>query len=540
MLISDSVPESLASLRGLYEWAKEGAAVATGEELAKRALEQLGCEQNLVGLQVNGTRWSRLATHFTALYDYLETGDRAKAQRDVVVVGAGPIGLLHALEAKALGARVTVVEKRTSFTRNVWFDLGPEAWFDTISHLKQIGLFWISFEHVTQYSDDSGDENLQVITMRCQELQRMLAKVAFVAGIEFKFGFAYSGTKQLEDGTNKLTAIIEPTQTSIGENQDIPFDLMIGSDGANSQVRKSVFFAYQTHNSFLIDSRLPMRIFDLNQPTLLMNFKAGEDGKCRATKNSVPGSSFEIGASMPGVTHVFKRFYLGRCHLQLLFTQAFAKENFAENLNSEIAWPKILEIVNAIFTKPFESVEDLKAHIVAAEPSKNANSLSEDGEESSQDGLDVQYFKIEIRRTNHALFRPHLGEEKHPNSLVAIVGDASITAHYRLGVGINNGIRQISAVTRKALLLEDWNDDDAIEEIDYAELQQLTTLANFEALLIASESFCDYVVTFDITKPLYSHAVYLRDRAKWKQGEPTRLVKMEGMDLLTNCEALSG
>ena len=35
----------------------------------------------------------------------------------VTVVGAGPCGLRTAIEAQLLGARVTVIEKRTSFTR---------------------------------------------------------------------------------------------------------------------------------------------------------------------------------------------------------------------------------------------------------------------------------------------------------------------------------------------------------------------------------------------------------------------------------------
>ena len=36
----------------------------------------------------------------------------------VTVVGAGPCGLRTAIEAQLLGARVTVIEKRTSFTRH--------------------------------------------------------------------------------------------------------------------------------------------------------------------------------------------------------------------------------------------------------------------------------------------------------------------------------------------------------------------------------------------------------------------------------------
>ena len=53
----------------------------------------------------------------------------------MVVVGAGPIGLRTAIEAALLGVRVTVIEKRTAFTRNNVLHLWP--W--TIEDLKSLG-----------------------------------------------------------------------------------------------------------------------------------------------------------------------------------------------------------------------------------------------------------------------------------------------------------------------------------------------------------------------------------------------------------------
>ncbi len=53
----------------------------------------------------------------------------------VLIVGAGPVGLRAAVEAALLGAKVDVVEKRTSFTRNNSLHLWPFL----ITDLRNLG-----------------------------------------------------------------------------------------------------------------------------------------------------------------------------------------------------------------------------------------------------------------------------------------------------------------------------------------------------------------------------------------------------------------
>lgn len=216
---------------------------------------------------------------------------------------------------------------------------------------------------------------------------------------------------------------------------------------------------------------------------------------------------------------------IGLLRFHVLTVAALDREN-------ALPWPVILEIANSIFSNPFDSVENFKESIVRIESDKEVA----DGKSDQETIMDVQYFQIAIRKTNHALFRPQLGPSKSPRSLVAIVGDASITAHYRLGIGINNGVRQIADVTRKALMLPSFDDDAAITDIDNMELERLHHLANFEAYLIAAEAFCDYVVSFDLSKPLFSHSTYLRSRSS----KGSKLVPLSGMDTLTSCQAFSG
>ena len=53
----------------------------------------------------------------------------------VGIVGSGPCGLRYAIEAQLMGARATVIEKRTSFTRNNVLHLWPFV----IEDLKMLG-----------------------------------------------------------------------------------------------------------------------------------------------------------------------------------------------------------------------------------------------------------------------------------------------------------------------------------------------------------------------------------------------------------------
>ena len=59
----------------------------------------------------------------------------ACAKRRVCIIGAGPVGLRTAVEAALLGAKVDVVEKRTTFSRNNVLKL----WQFMIEDLKKLG-----------------------------------------------------------------------------------------------------------------------------------------------------------------------------------------------------------------------------------------------------------------------------------------------------------------------------------------------------------------------------------------------------------------
>jgi len=81
-------------------------------------------------------------------------GQKACEGMRVLVVGAGPVGLRAAIEAALLGAKVDLVEKRTSFSRNNSLHLWPFV----ITDLRGLGAkkFYGKFcagaiDHVCKY-----------------------------------------------------------------------------------------------------------------------------------------------------------------------------------------------------------------------------------------------------------------------------------------------------------------------------------------------------------------------------------------------------
>lgn len=519
--VLEPLPEPMSVLRTLYASQKVCSITSTSPTLAKLVAEAINCQSIFdepVPLQLNLTRWDQLQKYMNSLCQYI--GPRTQSPKDltVLVIGAGPVGLLHALEAAATTSKVTIVEKRWRFSRNMWFDLGPSTWYPTLNHVSLLGFQYLEFEHVLQSGDEDSQE-IQVMTMRCQTLQNVLAKTAFLVGIDFLFGATFESYLPPSDSGKQTIASI---RISNDEVKLMAFDFLFAADGASSLARKSLDLTYNHQTKFLIDGKLPVRIDGLAQPTLLINLKPNEDKTCPKQKKALDGlpmESHETGMVITGISHVFKRFYLGHCHLQVLFTQEKAKE--LGDL-STVPWQLLLDVTTFLFETPYESIEDLQAHVIQRE----ANGGQE---------YDFDFFSIEIKETQMAVLKPPLWET---HSIVSIIGDASITAHYRMGVGVNNGVRQLEN-TRKLLKMElGAVDPSEVERLNAHEMAELTKLHRFEAFLIGMEAYCDFVVGLEATKSRYSYSTMLRMRDLYKNGKSPQLLKIEGLEHFANCQAL--
>ena len=177
---------------------------------------------------------------------------------EVVVVGAGPAGIFSAIQYAFLGANVTVIEKRQTFSRHNVVKLWPSG----VYYLKSVGVkyFFPSF-------CSGGMEHIGI-----RRLQSSLLKVALVLGITFHFGsfiffcccvvlflflffikflnkhlfFSFKGTcfeKVSPPSDSQSRWLCGYSLVREKECQcSIPTDLLIAADGARSKV--SSFFEF--------------------------------------------------------------------------------------------------------------------------------------------------------------------------------------------------------------------------------------------------------------------------------------------------------
>ncbi|XP_029904320.1 F-actin-monooxygenase MICAL2 isoform X1 [Myripristis murdjan] len=143
---------------------------------------------------------------------------QASAGTKCLIIGGGPCGLRTAIELALLGAKVVVIEKRDSFSRNNVLHLWPY----TIHDLRGLGAkkFYGKFcagaiDHIS-----------------IQQLQLILLKVALIVAVEFHINVEF--VKLLEppeDQENEeigWRAAIRPSDHPVA---NFDFDVVVGADG---------------------------------------------------------------------------------------------------------------------------------------------------------------------------------------------------------------------------------------------------------------------------------------------------------------------
>ncbi|XP_070784724.1 protein-methionine sulfoxide oxidase mical3b-like [Enoplosus armatus] len=135
-----------------------------------------------------------------------------------VIIGAGPCGLRTAVELSFMGARVVLLEKRDSFSRNNVLHLWPF----TIHDLRGLG----AKKFYGKFCAGSIDH----ISIR--QLQLVLLKVALLLGVEVHVNVEYKNLVEPPEDQHrhKVGWRMEVSPKSHSLNQ-LEFDVIIGADG---------------------------------------------------------------------------------------------------------------------------------------------------------------------------------------------------------------------------------------------------------------------------------------------------------------------
>ncbi|XP_059392735.1 F-actin-monooxygenase mical2b isoform X3 [Carassius carassius] len=143
---------------------------------------------------------------------------KACADTRCLIIGGGPCGFRTAIELALLGAKVVVIEKRDTFSRNNVLHLWPY----TIQDLRDLG----AKKFYGKFCAGSIDH----ISIR--QLQLMLLKIALIVGVEVHVNVEFA--KLLEPPEDKGTdgpgwrVEVRPADHLIS---DYEFDVIIGADG---------------------------------------------------------------------------------------------------------------------------------------------------------------------------------------------------------------------------------------------------------------------------------------------------------------------
>ncbi|KAL7885421.1 hypothetical protein AOLI_G00057160 [Acnodon oligacanthus] len=146
---------------------------------------------------------------------------QACADTRCLIIGSGPCGLRTAIEMALLGAKVVVIEKRDTFSRNNVLHLWPF----TIHDLRNLG----AKKFYGKFCAGAIDH----ISIR--QLQLILLKVSLIVGVELHVNVEFLSLLEPseEQGSDGLgwRAEIRPASHPIS---DYEFDVLIGADGRRS------------------------------------------------------------------------------------------------------------------------------------------------------------------------------------------------------------------------------------------------------------------------------------------------------------------
>ncbi|MYT34173.1 MULTISPECIES: FAD-dependent oxidoreductase [unclassified Streptomyces] len=183
--------------------------------------------------------------------DDTDGGPRPGREADVIVVGAGPTGLLLAGDLAEAGLAVTLLERRDDTTSNLSRALAVHA--RSLEQLDARGLAdeLVTGGHRLPALRVFGDAALPANELRSRfpfvlitpqyEVERLLLRRARQAGVTFRYGSEVLGLDQDGDGvTVHFRAVEEAAEGAAEGVRSLRAAYAVGTDGARSAVREAI------------------------------------------------------------------------------------------------------------------------------------------------------------------------------------------------------------------------------------------------------------------------------------------------------------
>ena len=305
------------------------------------------------------------------------TRDATKTYSKVVVVGAGPVGLINAVQAALLGGNVSVFEKRSRFaTRDVWFDVASPTVntlsqnHDSLGFLLKLGMSEFLDLNETRHENVDGRGG-SIWTLPLIGITRFLSTILEILGVTITYDHPIT---TIDPSPSVLTCIADGAISPLASSLSIPYV------PPPSVVLEGNNFGVPSPHNTLIVTLAPTN-------TSCPELRNGRDGK--VIDPYFPG--FVL--SHLGVTSIFKRFFHNHCSMQIFFDTEGARVS-----------------PESVVAEAFE--------LLLVEPQAATTKIT-----------GMKSFSVLPRRLETVGAKNYI-----------FVGDSAVSAHYRLGIGINHGI----------------------------------------------------------------------------------------------------
>ncbi|CAE8723990.1 unnamed protein product [Polarella glacialis] len=382
-LAADSLLDSLAAFEALAEAAGASSSVM-------HALQEL-----------NHFKVKQLLSHLTTISENEKNGSTALEGQRIVVVGAGPGGLRSAIQARSLGAQVTVLEMRPRFTRHNVLKLWPGV----VDDLLGLGLKVLQPKFGT-----TGSEKISI-----RRLQLVLLKIALLVGCKmcleepFRCLLPPSGERDL-------------WRIACGVDRELECDVVVGSDGENSMVARAAGF----DSSFTQFSKTIGITFNFEKSSSAEETRLKEFSRSRQFFQSwfseveqKTGVSLENFVYFKDETH----YFVMAASYQSLIAAGILKE-LRKTPRELVASDNVDPLAVCRFARHMAELVGLPKGIHFAQGAR---------------GPDIGVFDFTAKRSSQASAKV-LEAPSGQRLLVTLVGDAAVAPFWPLGTGANKAI----------------------------------------------------------------------------------------------------